>query len=89
MLLALAAGTDGMGGVGNLMSGLGWRRGSSQPLDDDDVRYLAATTVQALVRLGCFDTGRRRGSRPTATGQQFARAALRACKGACGHPRSV
>ncbi len=37
---------------------------------------LAATTVEALVRLGCFDTtGRRRGSRPAATGQQFARGA--------------
>jgi len=78
VLLALAAGTDG-GGLGTIMTSLGWGLRSGQQFDDHLVRQLAATTVEALLRLGCFDsTAPRHISRPTATGRQFARAALRA-----------
>jgi len=78
VLLSLAAGGAGDGDLGGLMSSLGWSFRESRPLGDDDVRHLAATTIEALVRLGCFNTTtRRHGYGPTATGQQFARAALR------------
>ena len=78
VLLSLAAGSAGDGDLGGLMSSLGWSFRESRPLGDDDVRHLAATTIEALMRLGCFTTTtRRHGYGPTATGQQFARAALR------------
>lgn len=76
VLLALAAGS---GDLGDLMTSLGWKRRSGRPLDDYDVRDLATTAVETLLRLGCFDTtSRRQGRRPTTAGRQFARAALRA-----------
>ncbi len=79
-LLAVAAGTAGDSplGLGRIMTGVGWQLRSGRPLDDHTVWGWAITTVEALRRLGCFETGGRRHSRtPTAAGQSFARAALR------------
>jgi hypothetical protein len=79
-LLAVAAGADASNEVslGPIMTGLGWRLRSGQPLDDHVVRGWAITTVEALRRLGCFDAGgARRSLAPTAAGRAFARAALR------------
>lgn len=77
MLLALAGNMDGDGDLGRMMTSLGWRLRSGRTLDDRAVRTIAATTAEALHRLGCFDTaGSRHGSMPTAAGRSFARAAL-------------
>ena len=77
VLLSLATGSDGDGDLGAFMQSLGWTVRDGRPLGDHDVRDLAATTIEALLRLGCFDPTARGDRRPTVTGQQFARAALR------------
>ena len=61
------------------MTGLGWQLRSGLPLDDATAWDWAATTTEALRRLGCFDArGGRRDRIATPAGQAFARASVRA-----------